>query len=61
MNKHYIRAWLSDQIDDSIYEFPEDFDFDLAVDWLNEWFDDQIVCDHLDSLLLKLFEEKINQ
>lgn len=57
MNKDYIAAWLSDQVNDSFYEFPKDFDFDSAVKQLNDWFNDQIVCDHLDALLLQLLKE----
>ncbi len=57
MNMHYITAWLSDQVDDSYFEFPNDFDFDSAVEQLNEWFDDQLVNDHLDALLNKLLKE----
>ena len=51
MITNYIEAWLIDQIDDGCYAFPDDFNFDLAVDQINERFDDQIVVDHLDELL----------
>ena len=59
MNMDYIAAWLSDQVDMACFDFPEDFDedFDLAVEQLNEWFDDQLVNDHLDDLLTKLLKE----
>ena len=57
MNMDYIAAWLSDQVDDDYFEFPKDFDFDSAVEQLNEWFDDQLVSNHLDDLLNKLLKE----
>lgn len=53
----YISAWLEDQIDDSEYEFPKDFDFDSAVDQLADWFNHEIVTDHLDALLTQLLKE----
>ncbi len=53
----YITAWLSDQVNDACFEFPKDFDFDSAAEQLNEWFDDQLVNDHLDDLLNKLLKE----
>ena len=54
---HYIAAWLMDQVDDSCSKFPDDFDFDSAVEQLDEWFDDQLVTDHLEDLLTKLLKE----
>jgi hypothetical protein len=57
MNTDYIAAWLNDQIDDKCHEFPDDFDFESAVAQLNDWFDDQIVCDHLDELLTALLKQ----
>jgi len=57
MTDGYITAWLVDQCDDYPEKFPPDFDFDSAVDQLNEWFDDQLVNDHLDDLLCKLLQE----
>ena len=57
MTTDYITAWLNDQIDDKTREFPDDFDFDSAVAQLNNWFDDQIVSDHLDELLTALLKE----
>ena len=52
MDTNYITAWLSEQT----VEFPEDFDFDSAVEQLDEWFDDQLVNDHLDDLLNKFLK-----
>ena len=57
MTTDYIKAWLADQLEDSPFEFPDDFDFDSAVAQLNDWFDDQIVSDHLDHLLTELLKE----
>ena len=57
MDKAYISDWLADQIEDSCFDFPEDFDAKLAVEQLNCWFDDQIIHDHLDALLFKLLEK----
>ena len=59
MNTDYIAAWLIDQIDDKCHDFPDDFDFDSAVDQLNLQFDDQIVCDHLNELLMALLKSQI--
>ena len=56
-NKTYISAWLADQVDDASYPFPEDFDFEAAVEQIDLWFDDQIVLDHLDELLTLLLKE----
>ena len=57
MNTNYIAAWLEDQINDSPEKFPSDFDFDSAYEQLLEWFDDQLVNDHLEDLLTKLLAE----
>jgi len=57
MTDSYITAWLIDQCDDYPDKFPSDFDFDSAVDQLNEWFDDQLIVDHLDDLLCKLLQQ----
>jgi hypothetical protein len=54
MTEEYVASWLADQIDDSPEKFPPNYDFDSIVDQLNDWFDDQIVSDHLDELLAKL-------
>ena len=59
MNTDYIAAWLTDQIDDKCNYFPDDFDFDSAVDQLNLMFNDQIVCDHLNDLLTELLRRQI--
>ena len=53
----YIASWLWDQVYEARIEFPKDFDFDSAVEQLNEWFDDQLVSNHLDDLLNKLLKE----
>jgi hypothetical protein len=53
----WITAWLTDQCIDYPDRFPSDFDFDSAVDQLIEWFDDQLVNDHLDDLLRKLLQQ----
>ena len=57
MTTNYIDAWLADQLDDYPENFPSDFDFDSASEQLLEWFDDQLVNDHLENLLTKLLEE----
>ena len=57
MNTDYITAWLNDQIDDKTHEFPDDLDVDYAVAQLNNWFNDQIVSDHLDELLTALLKK----
>ena len=53
----YIASWLWDQVYEARIELPKDFDFDSAVEQLNEWFDDQLVNDHLDDLLNQLLKE----
>ena len=53
----YITAWLADQCKDCPDRFPSDFEFELAVDQLNEWFDDQLINDHLDDLIASFFKK----
>ena len=50
--KDLITGWLQDQIEDSIYEFSDDFDFEKAVTYLFNEFNSEVIYDHLDSLLL---------
>ena len=47
-----IKDWLQGQVEDSIYEFSDDFDFDKAASYLFNEFDSEVIYNHLDSLLL---------
>ena len=53
----YIKDWLADQLEDSSFEFPDDFDAISATAQLADWFDYSVLDDHLDHLLTELLKK----
>ena len=51
--RELIKKWLQEQQDDcqDIWDFPDDFDYDKAAEWLFLNFNSEVIYDHLDTML----------
>ena len=51
--RELIKVWLQDQQDDcqDFWDFPDDFDYDKAAQWLFLNFNSEVIYEHLDTLL----------
>ena len=52
--KDIIKVWIRDQVEECSehWEFPDDFDSDKAAEWLFMNFNNEIIYEHLDNMLI---------